>query len=70
MISLLAAVFGKDHLPPFVRYGLLAVGIAGLIYRLRKLAVEHKDDPEIKITVKPASPIVKAEQPASLGYLR
>lgn len=73
MISLFAAVFGKDHLHPLLRYGLLAVGLAGLAYRVRKHLATPEQEPEIKITVKPATPIVKIQQPkvaAGLGYYR
>jgi len=71
MISLLVAIFGKNRIPNSVRYGLLLIGIIGLIYRLRKLYVTHKKDPEIEIKVQPGNPIIEVKQPPpQLGLLK
>ncbi len=36
MISLLIAIFGKDRIPPGIRYVFLAFGLSMLIYRLHR----------------------------------
>jgi hypothetical protein len=71
MISLLVAIFGKNHIPPYVRYGLIVIGLAALIYRLRKLWIETKPKPEIEITVQPKQSPIEVKQPApQLGLIK
>ena len=71
MISLLVAIFGKNHIPSYVRYGLLVIGIAALVYRLRKLYLATKPEPEIEITVQAKQPPIEVKQPApQLGLIK
>lgn len=67
MISLLAAIFGKDRIPDGLRYALLVFGISMLSYRIYRLRKAHKELAEAQIIQQVIEQKIQNGEAASLA---